>query len=170
MGMDRLTGAWDRAETEAFLSSATVPLRLSCHAAGESLWMLSLWFRYDDGALWCATSAEADVIGYLAADDHVAFEVSTNDPPYRGVRGNGLARVEPDADKSLLTTLLTRYLGGTDSSLAERLLSPERREVRIRIEPARLYTWDFSDRMADSIDADRGADDAGGHTADDAVD
>jgi len=148
--MDRPAGAWDAAETEAFLDSATVPLRLSCHANGESLWMLSLWFLYRDDALWCATSANADVVDYLADDDHVAVEISTNDPPYKGVRGNGAASVEADPEKALLRELLARYLGGTDSALADRLLSPERDEVRIRIDPNRLYTWDFSDRMSEA--------------------
>ena len=148
--MDRLAGAWNEAETEAFLDSATVPLRLSCHANGESLWMLSLWFLYRDDAFWCATSANADVVDYLADDDHVAFEISTNDPPYKGVRGNGAATVEADPEKALLRELLERYLGGTDSDLADRLLSPERDEVTIRIDPDRLYTWDFSDRMPEA--------------------
>ena len=145
--MDRPAGAWDATETEAFLGSATVPIRLSCHANRESLWMLSLWFLYRDDAFWCATSADADVVDYLAADDHVAFEISTNEPPYKGVRGNGTASVEPDEEKALLRELLARYLGGTDSDLADRLLSPDREEVTISIDPDRLYTWDFSDRM-----------------------
>jgi nitroimidazol reductase NimA-like FMN-containing flavoprotein (pyridoxamine 5'-phosphate oxidase superfamily) len=148
--MDRLAGAWNEAETEAFLGSATVPLRLSCHANGESLWMLSLWFLYRDDAFWCATSANADIVDYLADDEHVAFEISTNDPPYKGVRGNGAATVEADPEKALLRELLARYLGGTDSDLADRLLSPEREEVTIRIDPNRLYTWDFSDRMPEA--------------------
>jgi len=145
--MDRPAGAWDATETEAFLGSATVPIRLSCHANRESLWMLSLWFLYRDDAFWCATSADADVVDYLADDDHVAFEISTNEPPYKGVRGNGTASVEPDEEKALLRELLARYLGGTDSDLADRLLSPDREEVTISIDPDRLYTWDFSDRM-----------------------
>ena len=147
--MDRLAGAWDQSETEAFLDSATVPLRLSCHARSDSLWMLSLWFLYRDGAFWCATSASADVVTYLDSDDRVAFEISTNDPPYKGVRGNGTATVDADPEKTLLRELLERYLGGTDSELAGRLLSPDREEVTIRIDPNRLYTWDFTDRMAD---------------------
>ena len=147
--MDHLTGAWDAAETEAFLKSATVPLRLSCRTRGDALWMLSLWFRYREEAFWCATHADADVVDYLAGDDRVAFEISTNEPPYRGVRGNGTATVEPDPEKAVLRDLLERYLGGTDSALAERLLSPDRDEVTIRIDPNRLYTWDFTDRMAD---------------------
>jgi hypothetical protein len=145
--MDRPAGAWDATETEAFLGSATVPIRLSCHANRESLWMLSLWFLYRDDAFWCATSADADIVDYLADDDHVAFEISTNEPPYKGVRGNGTASVEPDEEKTLLRELLARYLGGTDSDLADRLLSPDREEVTISIDPDRLYTWDFSDRM-----------------------
>lgn len=153
--MDRLTGAWDRAETDAFLAETTVPIRLSCHTPGGDLWMLSLWFRYAEDSLWCATSASADVVEYLAHDDRVAFEISTNEPPYRGIRGNGVASVSPDAEKQLLRALLERYLGGTDSALAERLLSPDREEVRIEIEPKRCYTWDFSDRMADVVDEDR---------------
>jgi len=145
--MNRPAGAWDATETEAFLGSATVPIRLSCHANRESLWMLSLWFLYRDDAFWCATSADADIVDYLADDDHVAFEISTNEPPYKGVRGNGTASVEPDEEKTLLRELLARYLGGTDSDLADRLLSPDREEVTISIDPDRLYTWDFSDRM-----------------------
>jgi len=121
--MDRLAGAWNEVETEAFLDSSTVPLRLSCHSNGESLWMLSLWFLYRDDAFWCATSANADVVDYLADNDRVAFEISTNEPPYKGVRGNGVATVEPDDEKALLQELLQRYLGGTDSDLANRLLS-----------------------------------------------
>ena len=149
--MDRLTGAWDRERTEAFLESRTIPIRLSCHTQADALWMLSLWYLYRDGALWCATNAEANVVDYLAGDDRVAFEISTNEPPYKGVRGNGTASVEADPDKEVLKDLLERYLGGTDSPLAERLLSPDRDEVRIRIEPARVYTWDFSNRMQGSV-------------------
>jgi nitroimidazol reductase NimA-like FMN-containing flavoprotein (pyridoxamine 5'-phosphate oxidase superfamily) len=112
--------------------------------------MLSLWYLWEDDALWCATGADADVVRYLRANDEVAFEVSTNDPPYRGVRGRGHASIDVDEEKTLLRRLLQRYLGGTDSTLARRLLAPERDEVRIRVDPARLHSWDYSDRMQDS--------------------
>jgi hypothetical protein len=111
--------------------------------------MLSLWYQYRDGAFHCATGADADVVRYLSADPGVSFEVSDNDPPYKGVRGAGTATVE-DGGKDQLETLLKRYLGGTDNDLADRLLDANREEVRIRIEPTKLYTWDFTDRMADT--------------------
>jgi len=149
--MPRYTGSWDADGVAAFLSETTIPLRLACLTAQERLWMLSLWYHWDveTPALCCATGAGADVVGYLEANDEVSFEVSTNDPPYSGVRGNGTATVEPDPDKELLERLIVRYLGNTDNDLARGLLSGDREEVRIRIEPRRLYSWDFSDRMND---------------------
>ncbi|MDQ2056063.1 pyridoxamine 5'-phosphate oxidase family protein [Halobellus sp. H-GB7] len=111
--------------------------------------------RSEGPELCCATSANADVVEYLRSDDAVAFEISTNHPPYRGVRGRGTATVEPDEEKALLTHLLDRYLGGTDNDLAGRLLAPEREEVRIRITPERLHSWDFSERMRDVSTATR---------------
>jgi hypothetical protein len=146
------TGEWDRAGVTAFLADAHVPIRVACRTPAGGLWMLSLWYDFDPdaGEFVCATAADADVVGYLRADDGVAFEVSTNDPPYRGVRGNGHATISPDDGKETLRSLLERYLGGTDSSLAQRLLDPDRDEVVIRIDPDRCYSWDFTERMRDA--------------------
>jgi hypothetical protein len=150
--MTEYTGEWDHAGVVAFLTDTTVPVRLACRTPAGGLWMLSLWYDFDvdTGEFVCATSAAADVVAYLREDDDVAFEVSTNDPPYRGVRGNGTAIIDPDDGKAVLRRLLKRYLGGTDSSLAERLLAPERDEVAIRIDPDRWYSWDFTERMRDA--------------------
>ena len=145
--MDTVAGDWTRERAETFLETQAIPVRLACRTPAGGLWMLSLWYRYRDGRLECATGANANVVEYLRADPTVAFEVSTNDPPYRGVRGAGTADLAPDEDKDVLGALLERYLGGTDNDLAERLLSPDREEVRIAVDVERAYTWDFSDRM-----------------------
>jgi nitroimidazol reductase NimA-like FMN-containing flavoprotein (pyridoxamine 5'-phosphate oxidase superfamily) len=151
---DRVTprGAWTRAEMETFLADAVVPIRLGCATPAGGLWMLSLWYRYRDDAFYCATAASADIVSYLDADDRVSFEVSVNEPPYRGVRGYGHATIEPDPEKELLRALLQRYLGGTDSSLADRLLDESREEVTIRIDPKKLYCWDYTGRMRDAAE------------------
>ncbi|WP_436924162.1 pyridoxamine 5'-phosphate oxidase family protein [Halosimplex amylolyticum] len=145
--MKRVTGDWTRERTEQFLDEQTVPVRLAMHRPDGGLWMLSLWYRYRDGRLECATGAGAEVVRYLRKDPEVAFEISTNDPPYRGVRGAGSASIAPDEDKEVLRALVDRYLGDRDSGLVDSLLSPERDEVRIGIDVDRAYTWDFSARM-----------------------
>lgn len=140
-------GAWTADEVASFLDETTVPIRIATHRPDGSLWMVALWYRFRDGAFECATSADANIVDFLEADGSVAFDISTNEIPYRGVRGAGRARIESEGGMEVLRDLLERYLGGTDSDLAEWLLRPERDEVRIRIEPDDVYSWDYSDRM-----------------------
>ena len=151
--MPAVTGAWDEPAVETFLEDAVVPIRLAC-STGQGLWMLSLWFDYDGGRLRCATAADADVVSFLRRDPETAFEVSTNEPPYRGVRGAGRARVEPDEDKAVLETLYDRYLDDPDreAPLADVLFAPDREEARIVIEPRRLHSWDYSERMGPAVE------------------
>jgi nitroimidazol reductase NimA-like FMN-containing flavoprotein (pyridoxamine 5'-phosphate oxidase superfamily) len=149
--MTRYTGTWEADGVAAYLDGARVPVRLACRTPSGRLWMLSLWYRFRDGTLQCATAASADVVEYLRADGDVAFEVSTNEPPYRGVRGNGVASIAPDSGKELLRDLVERYLGDAESGLARWLLRDDREEVRIRIEPETVYSWDYTDRMRDAV-------------------
>lgn len=146
--MTDYAGAWTETRVEAFLEETTVPVRLATHRPDDSLWLVALWYRYRDGELECATWAGADVVRFLRHDPDVAFDVSTNHPPYRGVRGAGTAKLSRDRDKRVLRDLLKRYLGSTDSELAAWLLDEDRKEVRIRVSPRRVYSWDYSERMA----------------------
>jgi nitroimidazol reductase NimA-like FMN-containing flavoprotein (pyridoxamine 5'-phosphate oxidase superfamily) len=100
--MDDVDGPWSCDRAERFLRNSRIPIRLGCHTPGGGLWILSLWYRYRDGRLECATGADACVVEYLREDPGVAFEVSTNDPPYKGVRGAGRADLESDEDKATL--------------------------------------------------------------------
>ena len=145
--MVTFSGAWSADEVERFLREVRIPVRLAVTRPDGSLWTVALWYRYRDGTLECATWASADVVRFLRADPAVAFDVSTNDPPYRGVRGNGTASLAPDEEKAVLRSLVERYLGDTGSPLARWLLDEEREEVRVRIEPDRVHSWDYSDRM-----------------------
>lgn len=156
--MTSFEGEWSRAEAEAFLERALVPVRLGCHHTRGGLWMLSLWYRYRDGRIECATPLDADIVSFLDADDSVCFEISTNRPPYMGVRGNGTATVNTDGGEDVLRALVDQYLGGTDSELAGWLLRDDRTEAVLEIEPSRLYTWDFTPRMADIEDSPAAAD------------
>lgn len=53
----------------------------------------------------------------------------------------------PDAEKTVLRSLLDRYVGRTDTPLGRELLRDDRDEVCITIDPEEVYSWDFSSRM-----------------------
>lgn len=149
------TGPWSAEQTREYLEERTIPVRVATRTPGGRLWMLSLWYLFRDDTLRCATSASADVVAFLEEDPGVAFEVSENEPPYMGVRGSAEATIAPDEEKSLLRELVTRYLGGTDSRLARRLLDADREEVSIRLDPTRVHTWDYSERMRGALGDER---------------
>ena len=83
-----------------------------------------------------------------------ARDLAPNEPPYYGVRGQGIARLETDADAAVLTELMQRYLGRTESKLGNWLLSRADDEVLITIEATRLFSWDYRDRMSQAQKTD----------------
>lgn len=147
--MAELAGAWTENQLETFLDESRIPIRIATQRGDGSLWLVTLWYRYRNGSFECATWANADIVRFLRNDSEVAFDVSTNEPPYRGIRGNGTAATSQDRNKETLQALIQRYLGGVDSPLAEWLLSDGRDEVRLRIQPHELYSWDYTERMQD---------------------
>lgn len=145
--MVEYTGAYDEDELRAFLEAAVVPMRVSTHRPDGSPWIVTLWYRYRDGGFECATRADATVVRFLDGDAAVGIDVSTNEMPYRGVRGTGTATIDRDEDLQVLGALVNRYLGDREHPLARTLLDDEREEVCIRIEPAKLFSWDYTERM-----------------------
>jgi len=147
--MTDFRGAWSEDEVESFLHETTVPIRIATRRSDGSLWPVTVWYRYRDGVFECATQAGAALVTILRNEPGVGFDVSTNEVPYRGIRGSGVATVSRDGGSDVLRELVERYLGGTDSSLARYLLSDDRDEVRIRIDPREIYSWDYTERMRD---------------------
>lgn len=147
--MTELSGAWSEDEVTAFLQEVTVPVRIATCRPDGSLWPVTVWYQYRNGVFECATRATADLVRILENDPSVGIDVSTNEPPYSGIRGTGTAVLSEDGGEEVLRDLVQRYLGGTDSSLAQRLLGGDRQEALIRIDPEEIYSWDYSDRMRD---------------------
>ena len=141
-------GAWNGAVIARFLLDSRIPLRLSFESRNGPI-IVPLWFEYSDGRMVSCSPEESTLVQSLVAKPEVAFDVSTNDLPYRGVRGRGHASCTTTTDTAQLETLLTRYVGGTDGQLAQWLLNRSGRESIIVIEPSWLTSWDFSERMRD---------------------
>jgi hypothetical protein len=143
--------AADLMEMKTYLESVRIPLRLACTT--ESGWPMavSLWFKHQNGRLFCATQKSARVVSYLQNDPRCAFEISADLPPYCGVRGQAIASIDESIGVEILEQLLVRYLGGMDSSLARILIAKSDDEVAVILKPIKIYTWDFSSRMQDVI-------------------
>lgn len=107
----------------------------------------SLWFTYSDGALWCASHKNSYVINQLHTNTKVSFEISTNEYPYRGVRGKANVELSTLNAKHVLSELISRYLDQGNSQLASWLMSRVDDEYILKITPSLINSWDFSDRM-----------------------
>ena len=136
-------------EVREYLAQVRIPIRLASITAGGWPALISLWYLYQDGLLYCATQESAKIIRYIEQNNRVAFEVAADDPPYCGVRGQARARIDDQLGAEILEMLLERYLGGTKNELAKNLLAKKDTEVAIVLEPMRIYTWDFRQRMKD---------------------
>ena len=136
---------------ENYLQKTKIPIRLSC--VTESGWpaVLSLWYLFEKGSLYCATPENAKVVSYLHAEPRCSFEVASDQPPYCGVRGRAIAVIDRERGVEILERLLYRYMGGVDNPLAKKLLGRLGPEMAIRLEPQNFYSWNFTNRMADSL-------------------
>lgn len=151
-----LKGPWSLPEIEQFLCEVNFPLRLACTSRDGYPRVVSVWYAYRNGSLLCVSHRKSALIRLLEQDPRVGFEVSPNDPPYHGVRGQGKASLTPLGDHDVLETLLDRYLGQQESRVGNWLLARKDEEILITVRPERLFSWDYRQRMAD-VSADRAA-------------
>lgn len=133
--------------TPTDLYQARIPLRISVETRGGPL-IVPLWFDWDGEHLWCASHRSAAIIAALEHTPVCAFDLSTNDMPYRGLRGRGAVRCRPELGGAVLERLIDRYLPDRTHPLAAWLLSRRDEEVAIEITPTWQTGWDYSRRMA----------------------
>ena len=147
----RLKGPWPIETVEGFLREATIPIRLAVASALDVPLVLSLWFLWQRPAIWCATKDAARVVALLRRRPACGFEIAADSPPYRGVRGQGVAALVKAQGPVVLKRLLERYGVAPQSRLTQTLTKHPDIEMAIRIEPTWITSWDYSDRMSDAF-------------------
>ena len=143
----RKTSAWDSNEIETYLTNQKSPLRLAGIAATGVPTIASLWYLFSDGCFWCCSHRSSFITKSLLNNPVCGFEVSANEPPYKGVRGQGKAMLHQHGAEAMLTNLIENYLHTTESTLAQWLLGRSAEEYIIRIQPTWISAWDYSSRM-----------------------
>jgi len=144
-------GPWSTDQVAAFLHASVIPVRLGVDAGPGGPLVLSVWFVPEGLELVGATRPTSTLVRCLERRPECGFEVAGDAPPYHGVRGRARVELDRVGGAATLDRLLGRYLGGVDSPLAVRLRSAAVDEVGFRLRPVSLTSWDYRDRMADSL-------------------
>ena len=134
-------------EIRQFLENSKIPMRLAFNKEAQQPQICSLWYIYAEGALWAATHRNSFLLEQIKNDPLVSFEISTNDYPYKGVRGSGIAERYKQQAEHVLSSLIDKYLDDNNKELADWLMSRVQDEYAIRIKPDKISGWDFSFRM-----------------------
>ena len=143
------SSAWNLDEINGYLKNQISPARLAVNG-GDFPLIVSLWFELDETRqqLVCASHKSSALVKKLQLDTRCAFEIATNEPPYKGVRGVGHVELtQVDVDK-VLPRLAERFLGRSNPKLVNWLNSRHEDEYLLRVTPVRITAWDYSSRMS----------------------
>jgi nitroimidazol reductase NimA-like FMN-containing flavoprotein (pyridoxamine 5'-phosphate oxidase superfamily) len=139
----------DSQKLESMINDTKIPIRLACITPTGFPIVVSLWYTIIGEKIYCATQKKAKIISYIQNNPIFGFEIATDSPPYRGVRGHGKVKVIEHMGKDILGILIAKYLGKKISTLSEFLKSNSENEVAIEITPEKLFRYDYSKRMND---------------------
>ena len=126
-----------------------IPIRLAIRDLNKEPIVISLWYVYLNGKIFCATQKSAKIVQYLKENPICGFEIAADLPPYKGVRGKGVARILEDKGSKILTILIDKYLEKKESKLSQLLKKNSKTEVAIEITPKGIFNYDYSKRMKD---------------------
>lgn len=138
-------------KVESYLNRSLIPIRLSGTTKTGWPFVLSLWFVQINDKIYLATTKTAKIVEYLSNNPKCAFEIASDSPPYCGIRGQAKAKIIESKGDQILEILLNRYLGSKDNPLAKILLKREVPEVAIELTPLKIYKWNFSKRMGNTL-------------------
>lgn len=146
--MDNLSrkSAWNQKQLKEFLVSSKIPMRVSV-LDGDYPLVCSVWFEYLDGKLVIVSHRESKLAKVLVSQRKCGFEIASNNPPYRGVRGKADVLYELGNSEGTLRRIIRRYLGETNQGLALWLLSRVKHEMKFTLHPKWVTSWDYGERM-----------------------
>jgi hypothetical protein len=130
-----------------YLEKIKIPIRLALINKNGYPIVVSLWFKISDGKILCATKPTAKIVQYFSKNNLCGFEISSDKPPYRGMRGSGICKINHKNGKEVLETLILKYLGEGDSKLKHFLLEKADKEISLEIMPQKIFHFDYTQRM-----------------------
>ena len=139
----------DKKNFDNLISDTKIPIRIAFLKPDGTPNIISLWYEQIDGKIYCATQRSAKIVSFLEKNPICGFEIAADKPPYKGARGNGIARILDDKGEKILSILMEKYLGQKESKLSKYLKKNSKTEVAIEISPTKIFNYDYSKRMDD---------------------
>jgi len=137
----------DKINFENLNFDTKIPIRISYLKPDGTPNIISLWYTQINDKIYCATQKSAKIVSFLQNNPICGFEIATDKPPYKGVRGNGIAKILNDEGADVLKILMEKYLGKKESTLSQYLKNNSSTEVAIEITPQKISNYDYSKRM-----------------------
>lgn len=132
-----------------FLHNMLIPIKLAVIKKTGYPVVLSLWYLYKDNKLYCATRKDARVVKYIQQNNKCAFEIASERPPYKGLRGEGRIYIDHEKGPFILRQLIQKYLKDKESKLKSFLTKNIAEEVAIEVVIEKWFGFDYSSRMDD---------------------
>ena len=127
--------------------NAKIPIRLAFIDSDNEPRVISLWYIYIDGKIFCATQKTSRIVRHLKENPICGFEIAADTPPYKGIRGKGITKIIEEKGTRILSVLMDKYLERKESKLSEYLRNNSETEVAIEITPNKIFSYDYSKRM-----------------------
>ena len=127
-----------------------IPIRVGFIQSDDMPTVISLWYTYNDGKIYCASQKTAKIISYLKKNPVCGFEIAADTLPYKGMRGTGTVQILNETGAYVLDLLMEKYLGEKESNLSKFLRNNSKTEVAIEITPKQIFTYNYSKRMSNA--------------------
>ena len=132
-----------------FIPDQKIPIRVAFIKSNGTPTVVSLWYVYNDGKIYCASQKTAKIVSYIQKNPVCGFEIAADKPSYKGIRGEGTAEILNESGEYVLEILINKYLGEKESTLSKLLRKNSKTEIAIEITPQKIFNYDYSKRMKD---------------------
>jgi len=140
----------DNEEINRIIPDLKIPIRVGFIKSNDVPAVISLWYVCNDSKIYCASQKTAKIVSYFKKNPLCGFEIAADKPPYKGIRGEGTARILNETGVYVLDLLIEKYLGEKESTLSKLLRNNSKTEVAIEITPQKIFHYDYSKRMNDT--------------------
>src|SRR5919109_2404109 len=105
------------------------------------------YFEASNHKFYVETSKHSKKVSNIRKNEGMYFCVDDPQPPYKGVRGKGTARIHENIDHNIpiAEKIMTRYLESIEHPMARALLNAVKKgeSVILEISPDYYSTWDY---------------------------